>query len=187
MSRQWMVVILIVAGLAIGATALVRVGSGMDRVEVGSRMPDFRVTDPHTRDTLSLREHYKGSVTLVNIWATWCVPCRTEMPAMEQVYREYKDRGFRIAAVSVDEAADDAVNQFTENMGGFSFDILHDRSGDIQKVYQTTGVPESFLVNQEGIIVRRIIGAHDWNSALNRSLIERLLAETKPTSGVAAR
>lgn len=186
MSRQWIVVILIVAGLALGATALVRVGSGMDRVEVGSRMPDFKVTDPHTRDTLSLREHYKGSVTLVNIWATWCVPCRTEMPAMERVYHDYKDRGFRIAAVSVDEAADDVVNEFTTNLG-LSFDILHDRSGDIQKVYQTTGVPESFLVNQEGIIVRRVIGAHDWNSALNRSLIERLLAETKPTSGVAAR
>lgn len=186
MSRQWMVVILIVGGLALGAAALVRVGSGMDRVEVGSRMPDFTVTDPHTRDTLSLRERYKGSVTLVNIWATWCVPCRTEMPAMERVYDEYKDRGFRIAAVSVDEGADDVVNEFTESLA-LSFDILHDRSGKIQKVYQTTGVPESFLVNRDGIIVRRIIGAHDWNSPVNRSLIERLLAESKPTSGVAAR
>ncbi|MEP7327556.1 MAG: TlpA disulfide reductase family protein [Gemmatimonadota bacterium] len=186
MSRQWLVVILIVAGLALGAAALVRVGSGMDRVEVGSRMPDFQVSDPHTRDTISLREHYKGSVTLVNIWATWCVPCRTEMPAMEKVYHEYKDRGFRIAAVSVDEAADDVVNEFIERMG-VTFDILHDRSGNIQKVYQTTGVPESFLVNQDGIIVRRVIGAHDWNSPVNRSLIERLLADAKPASGVAAR
>src|SRR5262245_6920201 len=185
MSRQWLVVILIVGGLALGAAALVEVGSGMERVEVGSRMPDFVVSDPHTRDSVSLRERYKGSVTLVNIWATWCVPCRTEMPAMEQVYREYKDRGFRIAAVSGDEGADDEVNEFTANLG-LTFDILHDKSGVIQKVYQTTGVPESFLVNTEGVIVRRVIGAHDWNSALNRSLIERLLAE-KPASGVAAR
>ena len=186
MSRQWMVVILIVSGLGLGAAALVRVGSGIDRVEIGSRMPDFVVTDPRTRDTISLKERYRGSVTLVNIWATWCVPCRTEMPAMEQVYREYKDRGFRIAAVSIDEDADDVVNEFTTPMG-LTFDILHDRSGAIQKVYQTTGVPESFLVNSDGIIIRRVIGAHDWNSPVNRALIERLLAETQAKSGVAAR
>jgi cytochrome c biogenesis protein CcmG/thiol:disulfide interchange protein DsbE len=186
MSRQWIVVLLIVAGLALGAAALSRYGAGIDRVEVGSKMPDFMVSDPHTRDSVSLKARYHGSVTLVNIWATWCVPCRTEMPAMEEVYQAYKDRGFRIAAVSIDEAADDVVNQFTEELG-VTFDILHDRSTAIQKVYQTTGVPESFLVNSEGIIVRRVIGAHDWNSELNRSLIERLLAEAKPSSGVAAR
>lgn len=186
MSRQWTVVLLIVGGLAVGAAALVRVGSGIERVEVGSRMPDYTVTDPHTRDSISLRDRYKGSVTLVNIWATWCVPCLTEMPAMEEVYRTYKDRGFRIAAVSVDEGADDEVNEFTSNLG-LTFDILHDRSGAIQKVYQTTGVPESFLVNSEGIIVRRVIGAHDWNSPVNRTLIERMLAETSSTSGVAGR
>jgi thiol-disulfide isomerase/thioredoxin len=181
-----MVVLLIVGGLALGAAALVRVGSGIERVEVGSKMPDFTVTDPHSRDSISLRDHYQGSVTLVNIWATWCVPCRTEMPAMEQVYQDYKERGFRIAAVSIDEGSDDEVNEFTGNLG-LTFDILHDRSGVIQKVYQTTGVPESFLVNGDGIIVRRVIGAHDWNSVVNRTLIERLLAETKPTSGVASR
>lgn len=186
MSRQWIVVLLIVGGLVLGAAALVRVGSGIERVEVGSEMPDFTVSDPHTRDSVSLREHYKGSVTLVNIWATWCVPCRTEMPAMEEVYKAYQDRGFRIAAISIDEAADDVVNQFTAELG-VTFDILHDRSTDIQRVYQTTGVPESFLVNSDGIIVRRIIGAHDWNSPVNRSLIERLLAEARPSSGVAAR
>lgn len=181
MSRQWLVVLLVIAGLAVGAAAMVRVGSGMDRVEVGSRMPDFVVRDSHTGDTLSLRQAYGGSVTLVNIWATWCIPCRTEMPAMEQVYQAYRDQGFRIAAVSIDEDTDDVVNQFAERLG-VTFDILHDRTGGIQKVFQTTGVPESFLVNSEGIIVRRVIGAHDWNSQVNRTLIERLLQESRSGS-----
>ena len=60
---------------------------------------------------------------------------------------------------------------------GVTFDILQDRSGDIQRVYQTTGVPESFLLDRDGIIVKRIIGAHDWSSKINRDLIERLLDE----------
>ena len=80
-------------------------------------MPDYRLTDAHTGDSLSLRGRYHGTVTLVNIWATWCVPCRTEMPAMQRAYEALKDQGFRIAAVSIDEDADDAVNRFTESFG----------------------------------------------------------------------
>ena len=126
-----------------------------------------------------------GSVTLVIIWETWCIPCRTEMPAMQHVYEELKGQGFRSAAVSVDDDTDDVVNAFAASYQ-LTFDILHDRSGGIQKAYQTTGVPESFLVDRNGIIVRRVIGAHDWNSPVNRNLIERLLRETGPRSGVAS-
>ncbi|HET9463938.1 MAG TPA: hypothetical protein VFO71_00270, partial [Gemmatimonadales bacterium] len=61
---------------------------------------------------------------------------------------------------------------------GLSFDMLHDRSTAVQQTYQTTGVPESFLINRSGIIVKRIIGAHDWSSPVNRALVERLLDET---------
>lgn len=185
MSRQWLIVGLVVGGLAVGGVAMSRIGAGLDRVEVGGMMPDYDVTDSRTGDPVSLREHYKGSVTLVNIWATWCIPCRTEMPSMQRVYEELKDQGFRIAAVSVDDDTDDVVNAFAESYQ-LTFDILHDRSGGIQKAYQTTGVPESFLVDKNGIIVRRVIGAHDWSSPVNSTLIERLLRETGPRSGVAS-
>lgn len=185
MSRQWIIVALVAGGLAAGSLALVKVGSTLERVEVGAQMPDYRLTDSRTGDSLSLRERYQGTVTLVNIWATWCVPCLTEMPSMQKAYEALGGSGFRIAAVSVDEAADDEVNEFVEKLG-LTFDILHDRSTGIQKVYQTTGVPESFLINREGIIVRRVIGAHDWNSPVNRALIERLLQENGPPAGVAS-
>ena len=184
--RQWIIVLLVVGGLVAGAGALARFGSSIERVDVGARMPDYRLTDARTGDSLSLRERYGGSVTLINIWATWCVPCRTEMPAMQQSYEALKDRGFRIAAVSVDEEPDDAVNAFAESYG-ITFDVLHDRSGGIQKTFQTTGVPENFLVDRNGTIVRRVIGAHDWNSPVNRALIERLLEDSGPPRGVAAR
>jgi cytochrome c biogenesis protein CcmG/thiol:disulfide interchange protein DsbE len=186
MSRQWLVVILIVGGLVAGAAALSRFGSAMEPVEVGARMPDYRLTDSRTGDSLALRAQYKGTVTLVNIWATWCLPCRFEMPSMQKVYEDLHPAGFRIAAVSIDVEPDDVVNAFTEKLG-ITFDILHDRSMRIQQVYQTTGVPESFLVNSDGIIVKRVIGAHDWSSPVNRALIERLLQEAGTAKGVAAR
>jgi cytochrome c biogenesis protein CcmG/thiol:disulfide interchange protein DsbE len=171
-----MVVAIVGAGLLAGAVALAKYGPDVQRVEVGARAPDFRAVDLATGDSLSLRERYRGAVTLVNIWATWCVPCRVEMPAMEKVYQSLAPRGFRIAAVSIDEGSPEDVQAFGRELG-LSFDILQDRSTKVQQIYQTTGVPESFLLNREGVIVKRVIGAQDWSSAVNRALIERLLDE----------
>jgi len=177
MSKQWIAVGVVVAALAVGAAALARFGPEVDRVEVGARAPDFRAIDLATGDSVAFRQRYRGAVTLVNIWATWCLPCRVEMPAMERVYNELAPRGFKIAAVSIDEGSPDDVRAFGQDLN-LSFDLLQDRSTAVQQIFQTTGVPESFLINKDGIIVKRIIGAHDWNSAVNRSLVERLLDET---------
>ncbi|MEP7226265.1 MAG: TlpA disulfide reductase family protein [Gemmatimonadales bacterium] len=177
MSKQWIVVVAVVAGLVAGAIALVRFGPEVGRVEVGAKAPDFRAIDLATGDSVSFREHYKGAVTLVNVWATWCLPCRVEMPAMERVYQQLAPRGFKIAAVSVDEGSPEDVRAFGQEYG-LSFDLLQDRSTVVQQIYQTTGVPESFLINKDGVIVKRIIGAHDWSSPVNRALVERLLDDT---------
>ena len=178
MSKQWIVVGIVVAGLLAGAVALATYGPDVQRVEVGARAPDFRAVDLATGDSVSFREHYRGAVTLVNVWATWCVPCRVEMPAMEKVYQSLAPRGFRIAAVSIDEGSPEDVQAFGRELG-LSFDILQDRSTKVQQIYQTTGVPESFLLNRDGVIVKRVIGAQDWSSAVNRALIERLLDEPR--------
>ncbi len=175
-SKQWMIVGVLVVGLAVGAGALVRIGTGIDQIRPGVRAPDFQVTDLATGERVFLRDRYAGHVTLINIWATWCVPCRTEMPDMQAVYADLAPRGFKIAAVSIDEGSSGPVLAFAEELG-LEFDILHDPSTTIQQRFQTTGVPESFLLNREGIITRRVIGREDWNSAVNRDRIERLLAD----------
>jgi cytochrome c biogenesis protein CcmG, thiol:disulfide interchange protein DsbE len=179
MSRQWTIVGVAVAGLALGAAAITRFAADVPRVEVGAPAPEFRVVDLATGDSVSLKQRYAGKVTLVNIWATWCVPCRVEMPAMEGLYTALAPRGFAIAAVSIDEGGPEEVRAFTSQLG-LTFDILHDRSTLIQQTYQTTGVPESFLLNRRGELVKRVIGAHDWNSPANRALVERLLDEPGP-------
>jgi peroxiredoxin len=178
MSKQWIVVIVVVGALVAGAGALAKFGPDVQQVQVGSHAPDFRAIDLASGDSVSLRTYYAGTVTLVNVWATWCIPCRVEMPAMEKLYQSLAPRGFKIAAVSIDEGAPEDVQAFAQKLS-LSFDILQDRSTKVQQIYQTTGVPESFLLNRDGIIVKRVIGAQDWSSDVNRALVERLLGESK--------
>jgi len=176
MPRQWMLVATAVGSLVIGAAALARFGDPVDGVSVGKRAPDFQAIDLATGDSISLHERYRGFVTLVNVWATWCGPCRIEMPGMEQVYQALAPQGFKIAAVSIDEGSPEDVRAFGRELG-LSFDLLQDRATRVTQIYHTTGVPESFLLDRNGVIVKRIIGPHDWNSPVNRALIERLLQQ----------
>ncbi len=95
---------------------------------------------------------------------------------MQQLYDSLGHRGFKIAAISIDEGNPEEVLAFSRELG-LTFDILHDRHGAVQQQYQTTGVPESFLLDRRGILVKRVIGAHDWSSAANRGAVERLLEQ----------
>ena len=175
-SRQSIIVVAVLVTLGAAAVALARVGERLARVDLGAHAPDARAYDLGSGDTVSLRKRYQGQVTLINIWATWCVPCRVEMPSMQLLYDSLASRGFRIAAVSIDAGPTEDVRAFGKELH-LSFDLLQDQSGRIQQIYQTTGVPESFLLDKDGVIVKRVIGAHDWNSPVNRALVERLLAE----------
>ena len=120
---------------------------------------------------------YKGQVVLLNIWATWCEPCRAEMPAIEQLHREFGPRGLKVVSVSVDNAGDrNLIDKFVRDYH-LTFEILHDAPGAIQRRYQTTGVPETFVLGRDGVIRKKVIGAADWSSQGNRALIAQLLAE----------
>jgi cytochrome c biogenesis protein CcmG/thiol:disulfide interchange protein DsbE len=176
MSRQWLVVLVVLLGLGVGAFAITEFGPDASTIEVGKPAPDFRVVDLGSGDSVTLRQRYAGKVTLVNVWATWCVPCKVEMPSMEKLYLQRAPRGFAIAAVSIDEGSPEDVRAFARELG-VSFDILHDRRNRVPQLYQTTGVPESFLLDRNGVLVKRVIGAHDWDSPANRALVDRLLEE----------
>lgn len=181
MSKQWVFVGTVVLGLMFGGAALVWYTPDIDQVAAGAKAPNYRAMSLATGDTVAIRDHYRGHVTLVNIWATWCVPCRVEMPSMQRLYDSLEGRGFRIAAVSIDQEGPDVVRDFASNLK-LTFDILQDRKGDIQQAYQTTGVPESFLLDTTGLIMKRVIGAHDWASPANLALIHRLLGDPVPSA-----
>lgn len=125
----------------------------------GMPAPDFTLPDLDGK-MVSLSDH-RGEVVLLNIWATWCPPCVEEMPSMEKLYRELKDENFEILAVSIDVSGAKAVLPFMEKHK-LSFPALTDTGGILQRLYQTTGVPESFIIDENGIIVEKVIGPRDW-------------------------
>ena len=107
---------------------------------------------------------FKGQVVLLNIWATWCGPCVEEMPSMQKLHQELKDEKFVILAVSIDESGAKVVLPFMEKHK-LTFPALVDSAGTLKSLYQTTGVPESFIIDKKGNIVEEVIGPRDWAAA----------------------
>ncbi len=102
-----------------------------------------------------------GQVVLINFWATWCKPCEDEMPAMQRLYHSLSEDNFEMLGISVDESSPD-VEAFASRMG-LDFPILLDPEQKTSRLYQTTGFPESILVDRNGQIVERYVGPRQWD------------------------
>ena len=177
--QQWTIVatIVIVLGGALFAASRV-FGDQLYPVSVGSRAPQLTAvtvdSGPPQQKTLA---DYKGEVVLLNIWGTFCLPCRDEMPAIEKLHEAMAPKGLHVVAVSIDDPGSEAKIRAFRKEFGLTFDILYDPSGKIENEYQTTGVPETFVIARDGVIRKKVIGASDWNSESNRALISQLLSE----------
>ena len=129
------------------------------QIQLGLPAPDFAFPDLNGQE-VSLSDH-RGKVVFVNVWATWCPPCISEMPSMQKLYDRLKGESFEILAVSIDFAGREAVAPFMRKLN-LTFPALLDPQGSIQPLYGITGVPESFIVDKEGILVEKVIGPMDW-------------------------
>ena len=179
--QQWRVVAGIVAVLG-GALwfASYQLKDELVGVDVGAPAPMFSGATLDTPAKSKSLADYKGKVLLLNVWATWCGPCRTEMPGIEALHRAFGPKGLHVVAVSIDDpgkAAD--IRKFVREYG-LTFEILHDSTQAIQRAYQTTGVPETFIIAADGTIRKKVIAAANWNSEPNRALITQLLKEAGP-------
>jgi len=169
------IVLLVVA--AIGFAITRALGPELMPLGVGTVAPNFHAVTLDTPPKQQSLADYKGRVVLVNIWATWCQPCRVEIPSIERLYRAYGPKGLNVIAVSIDDpGSEGAIRAFAHDMG-MTFQVLHDPTRRIERAYQTTGYPETVVVGKDGVIRKKIAGAIDWDSEGNRRLIERLLAE----------
>ena len=139
---------------------------------LGMPAADFKLIDLEGK-WLSLSE-YKGKVVLLNFWATWCGPCRVEMPSMEVLYQEFKKDGFEILAISSDHQGSIITRPFVEAQA-LTFPILHDADYRVSGTYGIRTLPMSYLVDRQGILRHRVFGARDWNSKEAWVFIEELL------------
>jgi peroxiredoxin len=177
--QQWGIVAGIVLFLAgVLAAGVHFLGDELFPVSVGSMAtPIEGVTLDGTKRERSLAD-YKGKVVLLNVWATWCEPCRVEMPSIEKLYREFGPRGLAVVAISVDDpGAEERIRDYAKELG-LTFEILHDPRQVTTRNYQITGYPETFVIARDGTIRKKLIGASDWSSEANRALVRELLGGT---------
>jgi peroxiredoxin len=157
--------------------------SSGDRVATGNTAPvpagdlasDFKLEDAFSGETVSLSS-LKGKVVFLNIWATWCGPCREEMPSMETLYDELKNnKDFVMLAVSQDTKGKSAVVPYVEK-NGYHFKILLDPENKVGGSYGVSGVPETFIIDRKGRIVAHHMGAFDWSRPDVKEALQELLS-----------
>jgi cytochrome c biogenesis protein CcmG/thiol:disulfide interchange protein DsbE len=182
--RQLAIVVVALSGVIAGLFAIKRIlGDELRPLGVGVEAPEFSALTLDSVPRVKSLSDYRGNVLFINIWATWCLPCRVEMPSIEQLHRTYGPKGLKIVAVSVDDPhAEPQIRDFVKQYG-LTFEILHDplgQTGETTKAFQGAGYPQTIIVGRDGIIYKMVIGATDWNSPDNRDLVERLLATKAP-------
>jgi cytochrome c biogenesis protein CcmG, thiol:disulfide interchange protein DsbE len=173
-----------VAGLAVALAIVVIVGSAgrhggssanidMKPVAAGGMAADFKLQDLQG-NTISLSS-LRGKVVFLNVWATWCAPCRDEMPSIESLYEEFsKDKDFEVVAVSQDTLGRKAVAPYVEKQG-LKFTVLLDPSNQVGEAYNVSGIPETFIIGRDGRIVAHHVGPFDWSSSEMRDALQELI------------
>jgi len=141
-------------------------------VTVGSMAPDFTLENVQG-EKVSLSQ-LRGKVVIVNFWATWCPPCRSEMPSMEVLQRTFKDDGLVLLAINIEKEGRPVVEKFLKE-SPYSFQILLDDNASVQNRYNVFQFPESFIVDRNGIVVKKVIGAVPWMSGNIYNLLHFML------------
>lgn len=146
---------------------------------VGKEAPDFALTDLNEKPyRLS---DFRGKVVFLNFWATWCAPCREEMPSMEVLNKNFEKDGLVILAVSIDRVTTTKdIPPFVKGLN-LTFPVLIDSWGKTDKPYKRMGVPETFIIDQQGIVREIIIGPKDWTRVDNLKTLMTLLNVTPKT------
>ena len=167
------------ATFALLALALAACGGGDGQafmpIAVGGPAPAY-AAPTMTRDSVRVGPGAGAPLTLVNVWATWCGPCREEFPELEAIHRQYGPRGLRVVGVSIDHGDDDAVREFVAAEGA-TFTIARDPDGRVRDAFMSLGVPESYLIAPDGTLLWRGIGAIRSGAPALRAAIEMSLSK----------
>jgi len=178
-ARRASVIAMIAAVVAtVGCTSSENREEAFRPIAVGEPVPEFAV---RTLEGDTARIAPGQPVTLLHVWATWCGPCQQEFPEIEAIQQEFGSRGLRIVAVSVDEGDDNPVRAFAKEKGA-TFGIGRDPDGVVRRLYQSIGVPESYLISADGRLLVRQFGAIPAGAPAMRAAIEKALGAAPQTT-----
>lgn len=143
-----------------------------EKSEVGFLAPNFTVRNLKG-NRVSL-DQFRGQVVILNLWATWCGPCRVEMPGFETMYRRFRSEGLTILAVSLDKGDTQKVKNFVEQYR-LSFPVLMDDGQVVERLYPTFTIPTTYVIDKQGRVAAKVDGAKNWQSEQTFEALEYLL------------
>jgi peroxiredoxin len=139
---------------------------------VGYFAPNFKLRN--IKGNYESLDSYRGGVVVLNFWATWCAPCRIEMPSFEKLYRRYRSEGVTVLAITLDKNSENKIKSFVDEYG-LSFPILLDEKGQVERLYPSMTIPFTYIIDRQGRIVARVDGAKNWESSETFEAVEYLL------------
>jgi peroxiredoxin len=178
-ARRSLLLLLIIPALLSTASSYARAQSkinykvipNLEAMKDQAPTPDFTLPNLDSKK-ISLKD-FRGKLVFLNFWATWCVPCREEMPAMEKLYQEFREKNFMVLAVNVKDRKQDAVN-FAKELK-LSYPIVIDPDAQVGLLYGAWGLPTTYLIGPKGEGLARAWGPAEWYSPAARNLIKDLL------------
>ena len=180
MGRCWFHLASLLVAIAIGSGAVEAATQDQLAAALGILHPNQALKAPAVvgtdLDGHTIRlEDFRGQVVFLNFWATWCIPCRQEMPAMERLYRDFKARGLVVLAVNFQEDPD-AVKAFIRDLK-LTFPVVLDPAGVAATAYFVRGLPATSFIDRDQHAVGRAIGPREWDGKSGRTYIQALLGE----------
>jgi len=166
------VILFLIAATAVGGIYFLLRRDMNSGPKIGTMAPDFSAQDRQAKAT-SLAS-FRGKAVLLNFWATWCAPCQHEMPSLEALYQRYRDKGFVVLGLSLDEEGWGAIDGFLRQVP-VQFPILLDQAQKVSEAYQVYRIPETYLIDADGKIVDKFVGPQDYNQDLFYKKVERHL------------
>lgn len=165
---------LTLVGLLVATSACTDAGRTPAPVDIGTPAPPYRAVSM-SGDSVSLAA-LRGKAVLLNVWATWCRPCRDEIPELQQLYERYRDRGLELVGVSVDAAGQqDAIAEFSRRYG-MTYQVWRDPDEIVSATFLVVGVPATFLIDRSGVVRWKKTGPIGGRDSSLTNAIERAVA-----------
>ncbi|MEW6054638.1 MAG: TlpA disulfide reductase family protein [Nitrospirota bacterium] len=171
--KTLILLILLIAGLIIGFISI-KPSHVTKIITIGSAVPDFELVD--AEDNRIRLHDMKGSVVLINFWATWCASCIEELPSIERLYRYLSaESRFRVVTILYRDDGSRALNFMKQN--GLTFPVYVNPDNSAAKYFGITGVPETFLIDKKGVLRHKVIGPAEWDAPYAIEKIQAILNE----------